>query len=136
MTIKNGILSGALAGVVWGWVSMAVNSVTGVTSFEGSFAHNIMSFTFAGGVFGIVAGGVLSVVAGVLPFRGIFLKAVIVSSALWLILRFAGSMLSQMHPHRFNIIAPEMIQGLVLAIILGVFLGLISSKGLRQAEER
>lgn len=133
MTLKSGILSGALAGIIWGWASMLANSFTGVTVFEGSFAHNIVSFTFAGGVFGIVAGGLLSVIGSFLPFKGVWQKAIAISAGLWLVLRLAGEMLSKMEPDRFHLVTPESIQGLLLAVLLGIILAAVSTKDFKEA---
>jgi len=58
-----------------------INPVTGIFPFESTFAHNLMSFTFGGAVFGVVAGGLMAVVGPVLPFRRTVPKAVLVCAS-------------------------------------------------------
>ena len=126
--IKKFVLSIA-AGVIWGWVAMAVNSVTWAFPFEGSFLHNLVSFAMAGAIFGVVAGGLLSALEGRLPFKNHILKAVIVSTAIWLVLRVGAAVLSKMEPSRFNNITSQNVQGFFLAIFLGIMLGLLLKDG-------
>lgn len=121
---KHGITAGVIAGIIWGWVAMAANSVTGISPFEASFAHNLVSFTFGGAVFGVVAGGLMAVAGHILPFKRTIPKAVLVCASLWILLRLGGSMLSSMDPHRYHVFAPEIMQGFVLALVLGTLLGL------------
>lgn len=120
---KQAILAGVTAGIIWGWVSMAANSFTGIFPFESSFAHNLVSFTFGGAIFGIVAGGLLVVAAPILPFKRTMPKAVLVCGSLWVILRLGGALLSVMDAHRYHVLAPEMLQGFALALVLGTLLG-------------
>lgn len=132
-SLKESLLAGAAAGILWGWLCYLANYLSGVFPFEGSFAHNIVSFTFGGAVFGIVTGGLLAVIGGFLPFKGIVLKAAFVSAALWLLLRVAGDLLSVMEPHRYHVVTPETVQGLLLALALGGILGLIMRRGQARA---
>lgn len=113
-----------LSGVVWGWISMAVNHATGIFRFEASFAHDLAAFSFGGMVFGAVCGGLLSVAWDYIPFKGALAKAVFTSTSLWIVLRLGGSALSTMNPFRYQVIAPQTIQGLVLAVLLGTVMGL------------
>ena len=102
---------------------MAVNNLTGISPFEMGFVHNLVTFSVAGAVFGVVAGGFLSLFEGMLPFRRVFLKAPIVSVSIWLVLRGTGVALSGMRPLRYHISNPESLQGLALAVVLGLILG-------------
>ncbi len=122
--LKDRFVYSAVAGVVWGLVAMGINNMTGVFAFESTFAHNLVSFIFGGVVFSIVSGGILYFAWGVLPFKGYLPKALIVTTFLWLILRGGGVLLSHMDPHRYHVLTPESIQGLGLAVLLGLFLGL------------
>ncbi len=121
--MKSRIYSSAAAGFIWGLVAMALNSFTSVFAFEGGLAHNLISFTFGGVLFGLVSGGALYLFSGLLPLKGYFPKALVVTTALWLLLRVIGALLSAMEPVRYNVIGAETLQGLVLAVALGAILG-------------
>ena len=123
--MKSRIYSSAAAGFVWGLVAMALNSFTSVFAFEGGLAHNLISFTIGGVLFGLVSGGALYLLDGLLPLKGYFIKALVVTTALWLLLRGAGVLLSAMEPRRYNVIGAETLQGLVLAVALGAILGFV-----------
>lgn len=122
---SGGVTPGVVAGIIWGWVCMLVNAFTGVFPFEGSFAHNAVTFASAGAVFGLVIYGLLTIAGSRLPFRNSFAKAVFISTALWLALRGAGMMLSAMEPGRYHLLNPEFIQGVLLSVLLGAIMGLI-----------
>jgi len=122
-SLKQAVLAGVTAGIIWGWVSMAVNSLTGIFPFESTFAHNLVSFTFGGAIFGIVAGALMAVAGPVLPLRRAIPKAVLICGSLWVILRLGGAMLSVMEPHRYHVLTPETLQGFALALVLGALLG-------------
>ena len=123
--MKKRIYSSAAAGLIWGLVAMALNSFTSVFAFEGGLAHNLISFTIGGVLFGLVSGGALYLLDGLLPLKGYFTKALVVTTALWLLLRGAGVLLSAMEPRRYNVIGAETLQGLVLAVALGAILGFV-----------
>ncbi|HEY4708148.1 MAG TPA: hypothetical protein VII64_11875, partial [Thermodesulfobacteriota bacterium] len=59
--LKESLIAGAIAGALWGWLCYLANYMSGIFPFEGSFAHNMLSFTFGGVVFGIVTSGILAV---------------------------------------------------------------------------
>jgi len=120
---KRGITLGVLAGIVWGWVAMAVNAVSGAFAFENSLMHNLISFAIGGAVFGIVVNGFLGLLQRLLPFKSILLNAILLSIVFWLMLRIGGAMLSSVEPDRYHIITAQSIQGFVLAIIMGFILG-------------
>ena len=120
---KRGIMLGAVAGIIWGWVAMAVNAVSGAFAFENSLMHNLISFAVGGAVFGIVVNGFLGLLQRLLPFKSILLNAVLLSVVFWLMLRIGGAMLSSVEPDRYHIITAQSIQGFVLAIIMGFILG-------------
>lgn len=127
--MKDGVTAGVISGIIWGWVSMGVNAVSGVFPYEGSFAHNLVTFSAAGVVFGVVVGGILAAAGRYVPGKGTLPRAVFVSTALWLVLRGAGMGLSAMHPGRYHLLSPEFIQGVALSVILGGILGLVLKKG-------
>ena len=120
---KRGIMLGAVAGIIWGWLAMAVNAVSGAFAFENSLMHNLISFAIGGAVFGIVVNGFLGLLQRLLPFKSILLNAVLLSVVFWLMLRIGGAMLSSVEPDRYHIITAQSIQGFVLAIIMGFILG-------------
>jgi len=122
---KKGIILGVIAGVIWGWLAMAVNAATGAFEFENRLLHNLISFAAGGAVFGIVVNGFLSLLYGWLPFRNIFFKAVFLSAILWLVLRVGGALLSSIEPDRYHLITAQTMQGFILAVMMGGILGLL-----------
>ncbi len=131
---KQSIVTGVSAGVVWGWLAMAANSLTGIYPFEASFAHNLVAFTFGGAIFGAVAGGFLNAAGPFLPLRGTLSKAVLICASLWVILRLGGAMLSVMEPHRYHVLTPETLQGFALALMLGTLMGFMWKKEIRPSK--
>src|SRR4030066_965753 len=89
-SLKQAVLAGVTAGIIWGWVAMAANSVTGIFPFESTFAHNLVSFTFGGAIFGIVAGALMAGAGPALPLRPTLPKAVLICGSLWVVLRLGG----------------------------------------------
>ncbi len=130
MVSWRGVYLGAIAGIVWGWLSMLVNWFTGVFPFEAGLVYNIIAFAVGGAVFGIVAGGFVVAMEGWLP-GGTVLKGIIVSTSLWLVLRIGGTVLSVLNPERYHLIFSQSLQGLVLSIILGFILGILLYTGER-----
>lgn len=128
-TLKESLFAGAIAGVLWGWLCYLANYLSGIFPFEGSFAHNMLAFTFGGVVFGIVASGLLYVAGRYLPFRQILYRAVCVSVSLWIVLRLTGDFLSIMEPERYHLVTPETVQGFLLALALGAILGTVLKRG-------
>jgi hypothetical protein len=118
--LKRYMIISGLAGALWGVFSFGVNALTGIFRFEHGLAYNLIVFAVAGGVFGIVSGGVLLATKGFLPFNRPFPKAVMVSTGLWFIFRVAGAFLSTMEPERYHVITLETFQGLILSIVLGI----------------
>lgn len=120
--LKDCVLKGVLAGVIWGLLATVVNSFTGILEFEGSFTHDLFTFSMAGAIFGVVVSGFISVADRFVPFKRALPKAVFVSVLIWLVLRAGGTMLSSMEPSRYHVVTPETLQGLFLAAVLGVIL--------------
>lgn len=126
--MKGFISTGLLAGILWGWFSMAANSATGAFPFEGTFVSNWAVFTLAGGLFGLAVAGAMRLAARVLPFKGVIANAVLVSVAFWLALKVGGALLSSMDPDRFHVVTPQTVQGLLLSVVLGALVGLMWKK--------
>lgn len=122
---KKGVVLGAVAGVVWGWIAIAVNAITGAFPFEDSLLHNLATFAIGGAVFGIVTGGFLILLEGWFPLRGNLLKAVFISISLWIILFMGGYGLAVVRPERYVFELQQGVQGLILAGVFGVLLGLL-----------
>ena len=118
-------------GVIWGWIAMVVNSFSGAFMFEGGFAHNLVIFAVSGAVFGAVAGGLLCVLEERLPFKSLMLKAVMVSTTIWVVLRVGGAIHSNMKPSRYHNAMPQTVQGFFLAAALGIILGVILKNRLK-----
>ncbi len=129
-TFKNGITSGIFAGFLWGWVSMFVNSISGAFPFEHTLYFNLAIFSVGGIIFGIITGGFLTLLGNKLPFKGVLPKAVLVSASFWLILRLGGSGLAIVNPERYHPDLPQTLQGLGLAVVLGVILSMFWKKSL------
>jgi drug/metabolite transporter (DMT)-like permease len=120
--LKKGVCLGILSGIVWGWVSILVNYVTGVVTFEESLLHEVVTFSFGGAIFGMVIGGFMSLVGKRLPFKSLLPNAIFVSVAVWLILRIGGVLLSYSNSGRFHSDTAQALQGLVMTIVLGLIL--------------
>ena len=134
-SLINSITAGAISGIIWGWLALAVNSFTGVFPLEAGFLSALASFTIGGAVFGAASAGFLFVAAGIIPFRSVVLKAMIVSSSVWIVLRAGGAVLSRMEPGRYHLNAPEALQGLLLAVLLGAVLGVFCKVGFKETIE-
>lgn len=120
--LKKGICLGILSGIVWGWVSILVNYITGVFPFEESLLKEVITFSFGGAIFGMVIGGFMSLIGDRLPFKSLLPNAIFISMAVWLVLRIGGLLLSYNSPARFHPDAAQTLQGFVLAIVLGFIL--------------
>lgn len=120
--LKRGICLGILSGMVWGWLSILVNHVTGAFPFEESLLHEMITSGFGGAIFGMVIGGFVSLIGKRLPFKSLLPNAIFVSTAVWLILRGGGALLSYSNPERFQPHTFQTIQGIALAIVLGLIL--------------
>lgn len=117
--LKNGIITG----VLWGLIAMGVNSITGIHPFEYGILHNLITFTTGGAIFGIVAGGIFTLLHNRLPFKTSFSKAVLLTTCLWMILNMGGLLLSSDNPMRYHVEVPATIQGFALAVLMGVIMG-------------
>ncbi len=120
--LKKGICLGILSGIVWGWVSILVNYITGVFPFEESLLKEVITFSFGGAIFGMVIGGFMSLIGDRLPFKSLLPNAIFISMAVWLVLRIGGVLLSYNDPGRFHPDAAQTLQGFMLAIVLGLIL--------------
>lgn len=120
-----------LSGALWGVVSLLLNTITGAFVLEASVLHNLMTFALGGALFGLVAGGILSVAQGLLPRWGLTPKAVAVSLLIWFALNGAGILLSVMSPIRYHFDLGQSLQGLFLAVVLGLILGTFWKMGLK-----
>lgn len=120
--LKKGICLGILSGIVWGWVSILVNYITGVFPFEESLLKEVITFSFGGAIFGMVIGGFMSLIGDRLPFKSPLPNAIFISMAVWLVLRIGGVLLSYNNPGRFHPDAAQTLQGFMLAIVLGLIL--------------
>ncbi len=120
--LKKGICLGILSGIVWGWISILVNYITGVFPFEESLLKEVITFSFGGAIFGMVIGGFMSLIGDRLPFKSSLPNAIFISTAVWLVLRIGGVLLSYNDPGRFHPDAAQTLQGFMLAIVLGLIL--------------
>ncbi|HHL40560.1 MAG TPA: hypothetical protein ENJ37_08640 [Deltaproteobacteria bacterium] len=127
--MRRGLTAGLAAGAVWGVVSFAAGAVSGIFEYESGVVHNLAAFAVAGSLFGAVTGGFLALLYDRLPAGRGIVKAVVVSTLLWLLLRIGGSLLSAIEPMRYHGVTAETMQGLVLAAVLGVLVGVFWEKG-------
>ena len=130
--LKEALWMGVIAGVLWGWTALGVDYITGAFEIESTIAHNLSAFTIGGALLGVVAGGLLALVGRFLPFKSELLKAVVVSLGLWLLLRLGGMLLSGMDHHRYHQELSQSVQGFILAGVMGLFLGLLWKKKLKE----
>ncbi len=128
-----GICLGILSGIVWGWVSILVNYITGVFPFEESLLKEVITFSFGGAIFGMVIGGFMSLIGDRLPFKSLLPNAIFISMAVWLVLRIGGVLLSYNDPGRFQPDAAQTLQGFMLAIVLGLILTTFWNIGKKRA---
>ncbi len=126
---KGFLAPGVFAGVVWGWIAMAINSLTGVFPYEASLATNLASFSFAGALFGIMTSGCLYMFGRFIPFKGILPKAMIASAGLWIFLWGFSMLLVALESGRYHFAASQAVQGLVLSFVMGALLSLLVRKG-------
>jgi len=124
MITKEGLVSDLVAGILWGWLSLILNAMTGIFTPEAGFVYDLGSFALAGAINAFVAGGLLFLFMERLPGKSIVSKAVIVSAIVWLVLRAGAMVLSQMDPERYHVATWESLQGLLLAVLLGVLIGI------------
>ncbi|MEE8574247.1 MAG: hypothetical protein V3T30_02445 [Thermodesulfobacteriota bacterium] len=117
--LKKGIWMGLASGIVWGLSSMGINALTGAVHFESTVFHNLSSFTIGGAIFGIVVGAFFAVTKKVIPLKSILLKAVLLSVGIWVIIR-VGALVFRHHAN-----PTEALQGFMLAILMGLFLGIL-----------
>ncbi|MBI5327808.1 MAG: hypothetical protein HZB80_05895 [Deltaproteobacteria bacterium] len=122
---KKSITLGAISGMIWGWVAMAINALSGAFQFESSVLQNLINFAAGGAVFGIVVNGFLTILQRWLPFQNIVANAVLLSTILWLLIRIGGMFLSSIEPERYHLITAQSIQGFVMAIVMGCILGIL-----------
>ena len=125
LQLKRGLLSGGLAGIVWGLVALVTNGISGAFPFEGTVLHNIITFTLGGAVFGLVVGGSLVLLCEYLPFKNIFSKTTFLSTSIWLMFFIGGAIIAEIDPTRYYLTSGLAIQGVVLAIFQGLILGFI-----------
>lgn len=129
--LKDSLWMGVIAGVLWGLLALGVGYITGAFQIESGLVHNLAAFIIGGALLGVVAGGLLVLIGGFLPFKGMLIKAVVVSLSLWLLLRLGGMLLSGMDHHRYHQEVSQTVQGFVLAAVMGLFLGLLWKKKLK-----
>ena len=122
---KEGLVLGFVAGVFWGWASIGVNYVTGVFPFELTIVQNLFVGSIGGGVFGTLSGAFLGLIGERIPVKNIILKAVIVSTPIWILFRLTGLLMTEIDESRYNAVISQTIQGFFLSIVLGCILGLI-----------
>ncbi len=123
MEWKWGIFYGFAAGVLWGWVTIAVNTLSGAFLFEQGLVNTLLTFSVGGAFFGVVTGGFLMLTRDRIPFKGIIPKAILISTGLWFTLRLTGFIMSTVAPDRYHFVPTQTLQGIGLAVILGGILG-------------
>lgn len=123
-----GIMKGSMAGIICGWFAMALNWMTGALLIENSLTFNLITFAVGGAIFGIVVGGFMTIAKDRLPFNGSLPKAVLLSTGLWLILQAGGQLMAITNPVRFQVDWQQTLQGLLIAVMLGVVLGFLWGK--------
>lgn len=118
-----GISIGMVSGVLCGWAGIAMNQISGAFPFEMNAMLLLVTFAVGGAVFGVVVGGLMTITNDLFLTDKPVLKAVVFSVGFWLTLRIGAIMLTVQDPHRFHPVVEQSVQGLALALLLGVVLG-------------
>jgi hypothetical protein len=121
--------AGALSGILWGMLTLTVNSMTGAFPFEASLALNLSSFCFAGALFGVVSAGFLAVLEKVLPFKRVLLKAAVISGGIWVIVFGSTVFLALNDTGRYHFDAHQGLQGFSLSLVMGALLAFFWRRG-------
>ncbi|VAX25853.1 hypothetical protein MNBD_NITROSPINAE02-407 [hydrothermal vent metagenome] len=122
---KKGIFLGFVSGVASSWFGIVLNKVTGVFPFESSLPALMLTFAVGGGIFGIAAGGFMTLTNEIFLVDRPVLKAVIISAGIWLALRAGGMALSLMDHDRYHPDVGQTAQGFALALLTGGLLGIL-----------
>jgi hypothetical protein len=118
-----GISIGVVSGALCGWAGIVVNQITGAFPIEMNAMLLIVTFAIGGAVSGVVVAGLMAVTNDLfLTDRPIF-KAVVFSVGFWFALRIGAVMLTVQDPTRFHPVMEQSVQGLLMALLLGVVLG-------------
>jgi hypothetical protein len=133
MDWKRGVVAGLVAGILWGWLAVAVNTLTGVFPLGDGLLFNLATFAIGGAVFGVVVGGFLVLARDIIPFKSLLPKAVMVSVCLWVVLRIGGALLSGIVPWRYHTVLAQAVQGFFLAILMGLLLGFLWERVIKEA---
>lgn len=133
---KKGILAGLVAGICWGWLALAVNTVAGAFLPDRGFFFNLAMFATGGAVYGIVVGGLLAALRDIIPFKSLLAKAVLISVCLWLALRTGGAVLSGVAPWRYHQVMVQTVQGFFLAVLMGLILGVLWKRSFNSSSDR
>lgn len=131
MDWKENIKTGAIGGALWGGLSFFITLFSrGLLDLhlEGTIFQDVVTFIFAGGVFGIVYLGILMALEKKLPGDSLILKSIMVSLFIWGILLFAGIASAYFDPERYHVTLSQIIHGFVLTILLGGILGVFIGK--------
>ncbi|VAX21662.1 hypothetical protein MNBD_NITROSPINAE01-1291 [hydrothermal vent metagenome] len=120
-----GFSLGTVAGVLYGLAGIVFNQVTGAFAFEMSITSLLGTFAVGGAIFGVIAGCFMSVTDNLFLKERPVSRAVIISVGFWLALRFGAASLTMHDSHRYHPVYEQSLQGLVLAVILGLILGLL-----------
>ncbi|MBF0274391.1 MAG: hypothetical protein HQK84_04075 [Nitrospinae bacterium] len=123
--LQRGIITGVIAGAIWGIFTLCISSITQLLEFDFSFFNGIVTFSVAGMGLGLVAGALYSVIRNYLPFQNEILKGGFLSTAIWLIFFVCSLILSGTSPERYHFHNEQSLQGLILSVFLGVFIGLL-----------
>lgn len=126
--LKRGISVGVYGGMVWGLVVLTVSSYLKFFAFDFTILHDIPVFITGGAMFGLIVGAFMEILGERLPFDGTVAKGVVLSVAIWLTFFIPGIFLHIVMPERYTVDIPLHIQGLFLAIILGIIIGTLWKK--------
>ncbi len=134
--IEKGILLGFISGVASSWIGIALNKITGVFPFEASLPSLLLTFAVGGAIFGIAAGGFMTLTSKLFLVDRPLLKAVIISVGIWLALRVGGMALTLMNHDRYHPDVAQTAQGLALALMTGGMLGILWNLKIGSASAR
>ncbi len=127
--LKRGISIGAYGGMVWGLVVLGVSAYLKFFAFDFTILHDIPIFMAGGAGMGLIVGAFMEVLGERLPFEGAVAKGIVLSVAIWLVFFIPGVFLHLIKPDRYTVEIPLHIQGLFLAMVLGMIIGGLWKKG-------
>lgn len=134
MEIRKAVAIGLTAGLLWSaiallWTlgSQAWLGGTVVGLEKGTMA-NILPFVVGGIVMAGLCWSLLLAWGRSIPFGGSITKGIAITVAVWVFLTSTGPLVASAASHRVYFNAFEVVQGALLAVVLGMILGILKDR--------